>query len=134
MEKTKIGVSVPVAAALSFLVFPLLGVTAGILFLGFVLVCESSAALKRSALSATIIYIAFALLTEVLGLIPDGFNLIEEFVRVCDGTLNVSEIDEYWYLLRTIINYARDIVFLILAFKAWKGKAVEIGFVKKLVD
>ena len=133
MEKTKIGLTVPVTAALCYLMFALFGSTLGFLFLGLVLLCDSNVALKRSALSAAVIYIAFGLGYELLSLIPGGFDLIEELVRACDGSLNVSFIDKAWSLITSVYYYAQNIVFLILAWKAYKGKAVELSFVKKLV-
>ena len=133
MEKTKIGLSVPVAGALGFLLFALCGSTVGFLYLGFVLLVEADAGLKRTALSAAIIYVGFALLVEVLSVIPDGFNLLENIVYTFDGSLNVAIVDKIWNLLSSIISYARGIVFLVLAFNAYKGKAVELAFVKKLI-
>ena len=89
--------------------------------------------LKRSVLSAAIVYIALTLGYEVLGLIPEAFDLLETLVRTFDGTLNVTFVDKAWGLISSIYVYAKAIILLLLAFKAYKGKAVELGFVKKLV-
>ena len=133
MEKTKLGLSVPVAAAAAFLLFTLCGSTVGILFLGYILLCETDAGLKRKALTAAIVYVSFALISELIGLVPNGFSLLQDFVSLCKGSLNVSIVYKICNLLTSVISYARDILFLILAFNAGKGKNVELGFVKKLL-
>ena len=133
MEKTKLGLSVPVTAALAFLLFTLCGTTVGFLFLGFILLCETDAGLKRTAISAAIVYVGFLLINELISLIPNGFNLLENFVSLCKGNLYVPIIDRIANLLNSIVSFARDIMMLVFAYKAFKGKDVELGIVKKLI-
>lgn len=133
MEKTKIGLSVPVAAAAAFLLFALCGSTVGFLFLGYILLCETDAGLKRTALTAAIVYVGFILINELIGLIPGAFGLLEDLVSLCKGTLNVYIVHQISNLLYAIVNFVRDILMLVFALKAWKGGNVELGFVKKLL-
>ena len=133
MEKTKLGLSVPVTAAAAFLLFTLCGSTVGFLFLGYVLLCETDAGLKRKALTAAIVYVGFILVNELIGLIPGAFSLLEELVRLCKGSLNVYIVHQISNLLYSVVNFVRDILMLVLALKAWKGNDVELGFVKKLI-
>ena len=133
MEKTKLGLSVPVTAAAAFLLFTLCGSTVGFLFLGYILLCETDAGLKRKALTAAIVYVGFILVNELIGLIPGAFSLLEELVRLCKGSLNVYIVHQISNLLYSVVNFVRDILMLVLALKAWKGNDVELGFVKKLI-
>ncbi len=133
MEKTKLGLTVPVTAAVAFLLFTLCGSTVGFLFLGFILLCETDAGLKRKALSAAVVYVGFLLVNELISLIPNAFSLLESFVSLCKGTLNVYIVHRIANMLTSIVGFARDVMMLLFAFKAWKGKDVELGFVKKLL-
>ena len=133
MEKTKLGLSVPVAAGAAFLLFTLCGSTVGFLFLGYILLCETDTGLKRKALTAALVYVGFMLINELIGLIPGAFGLLEDFVSLCKGSLNVYIVQRIANLLYSIVNFARDLLMLVLALKAWKGNDVELGFVKKLL-
>lgn len=134
MEKTKLGLSVPVAAAAAFLLFTLCGSTVGFLFLGYVLLCETDSGLKRKALSAAIVFIGFALVSELISLLPSALSLIESFVDLCDGRLNVYIVHQICNLLNTVVYFVRDVYMLLFAYRAFKGKDVEMSFVKKLID
>lgn len=134
MEKTKIGLSFPVAAAASFLLFTLCGTTVGFLFLGYILLCETDAGLKRKALSAAIIYVGFLLFGKLFSLILDAFGIIDHLVTLAKGRFDVDIIGAIANLLNYTVYFVRDVLMLVLAFRAWKGKDVELDFVKKILD
>ena len=134
MEKTKLGLPVNVAAAAAFLLFLLCGSVVGFLFLGYVLLCETDPGLKRKTVSAAIVYVGFALLIEFISVILNARSFLVGFVELCDGRLDIYVVYEICSLLNTAVYLARDIFMLLFAYRAFKNKDVELGFVKKLLD
>lgn len=68
MIKTKLGINTKLLAALAYFTAAFGGYTATLLVSGYVLLCEKDAKLKKSALNALLIMVAFSAVTTILTL------------------------------------------------------------------
>ena len=134
MEKTKIGLSTGVVAALGYLLFLFGGYTAGLLFVGYVVLCESNTWLRKTAVTALLVSVCFSILSMLIGLVPDIVNLFESLLRVFKVYIYAEVMDAIHSFFINIMNLLRVAVFVPLAVLALKKKTVEIKALEKLFD
>lgn len=134
MEKTKLGLTVPVMSALAYLLFLFGGYTAGLLVVGYILLCESNADLKKQALTALLVAVCVSALNLLIGLLPDVVDvfrcLIAIFGEYLDGGI-ISNIAGFFYAVLTLV---KTVVFVGLAALALLGKPLKIALIDKLMD
>ena len=134
MEKTKIGLSAPVVAALAYLMFLFGGYTVGLLFVGYVVLCETNAWLRKTAVVALLVAVCFSILSVLVGLLPDLVNLFSSLLRVFKVYIYLDVVDAIYAFFTNTINLVRIAVFALLAVLALQKKTVEIKILEKLFD
>ena len=134
MEKTKIGLPVNVVAAMAYLLFLFSGYTVALLFLGYVVLCETNAWLRKTSVMALLVAMCFSCLSVLIGLLPDIVNLVGSLLRVFKVYLYLEELDSLYSFFSNIINLARIIVFALLAVLAFQKKTVQIKALDKLFE
>jgi 4-amino-4-deoxy-L-arabinose transferase-like glycosyltransferase len=133
MQKTKIGVSVGLfAAALYFI--GLIGPTPLVLAVGYVLVAEQDPWLKKAAIRAVGIVVAFAVLSSLLGLLNNSTNLINNIILLFRQTINLSDVTRIIGICQTILRIIEALILLTLGFKAIKQSTISLGVVDKVID
>lgn len=79
MEKTRLGISVGLLAAIMYFmgILNLLGL---LLIAGYILFCEKDLWLRKSAVKAVLIYAVFAVITLILGVIDNCFGILNTMI------------------------------------------------------
>lgn len=132
MEKSKLGISVGLFSALTFLT-GYLGLTALVLVCGYILLREENVTLKKNATSTIVLYLAFAALSLCVGLLSNFVSLVNfgnwmyEF-----GFYSVTS--SFISTLNTLISIAEKVVFGLLALFALGGKEVKVPVISKFVE
>jgi len=125
MEKTKLGVSVSLAAALLY-ISGLFGYVPMILCAGYVLLAEPSRDLKQHAFKLLAFMSVLAIITALMSSLDSAFGLINTVV----GWTGVSFRFRMPLNVDSIIAYAVQIVtrigLVFMALQAYNGKTVEI--------
>lgn len=134
MEKTKIGLPVNVVAAMVYLLFLFSGYTVGLLFLGYVVLCENDAWLRKTSVKALLVALSFSALSLVIGLLPDVVGLISSLLRIFTVYFYPEVVDSIFSFFGNIVSLLRTVVFVLLAVMAFKKKTVEIKALDKLFD
>lgn len=134
MEKTKLGLPVVFMSALAFVLFFFGGYVAGLLFVGYVLLCEEDAQLKKSAVTALLVSVAFSLVNTVIGFLPDVVNTVESLLAIFTLDVHISFIDRLANLFYFALNVVKPVVMFGLAVLAWMNKPVKLAFLDKLMD
>lgn len=132
MEKSKLGISVALFSALTFLT-GYLGLTALVLVCGYILLREENETLKKNAVSTVVLYLAFAALSLCVGLLSNFFSLVNfgdwmyafGFYKVTSNFIST---------LNNLISIAEKVVFGLLALFALGGKEVKIPVVNKFIE
>ena len=120
--KTKLGVSVGLAAAGVYILAVLGNYTAILLAVGYIFLMEEDAWLKKSALKALATMLFFSFLLSLLGLVPDAFKWIG------------SAITAFWSLITQAIDIFKTCIFLALAFKALNQSTITVPVVDELLN
>lgn len=134
MEKSKLGLPIPVMGALTYLLFLFGGYTAGLLIVGYVLLCEEDAGLKKHALTAVLLAVAFSCVSLLIGLLPDVVDIFRNLVAIFGEYMDGGIINSISGFLSSILSLLRIVAFAGLAAFVFLGKSVKIGFVDKLLD
>jgi len=134
MEKTKIGLSTYILAAIAYLTFLFGGYVAGLLILGYILLVETDETLKVSAVTALIVTLAFSVLNFVVGLLPDIVNIFDSVLNIFDVYINLNFIHNFFNVLYQILSLLKNVALILLAVAAFFKKPVQIPFVKKLFE
>ena len=132
MEKTRLGISVGLLAAIMYFmgILNLLGL---LLIAGYILFCEKDLWLRKSAVKAVLIYAVFAVITLILGVIDNCFGILNTMI----GWLFSFRID-FPLDLDTIVGYAasilRTVLYLVLAAMALKQNTIRIAPLDNFID
>ena len=132
MEKTKLGISVALMSALTFL-SGYLGITVLVLLAGYILIREENAYLKKTAVGTIVLYLAFAALSICVGLLSNFFSLVN-FGGWMYGSFVYTFTNGFTSTLNTLISIAEKVVFGLLALFAVLGKEVKIPVIDKFVE
>ena len=97
--KTKLGVSVGLAAAGVYVLAVLGNYTAILLAVGYIFLMEEDAWLKKSALKALATMLCFSFLLSLLGLVPDVFKWVGTALSVINVNDGTRAITAFWSLI-----------------------------------
>ncbi len=134
MEKTKLGVSVGMLGAAVFFSALFGGYIPVLLVAGYVLLCEENAWLKKSAVKSVTLLMIFSVLTYTLGLIPDLFSWLFDFIDLIGPSISFGAIYSIVNLLTSAIAIIKIAAFLVLGLKALKQETFAISSLDEMVD
>lgn len=132
--KTRLGISVAMLAALTYLMGLFSGYTVLVLMVGYILLCETDEFLRKSAVKALIIVVAFSIVSAVIGLIPNGISVLDDFFNIFNGEFHIYFITRIITFINTVLVVLQKLILLVLAFMAWSGKTCKIPGLDDLVD
>ena len=134
MQKTKLGISVGLLGAAVYFC-GVLSLTALVLVAGYILLVEENIWLRKSAVKAVVIYVAFAIVETILGFGDEIFG----FLNVILGWAKDVEFRfDYPWRLDSLIRYAlgavETLLYLILGFKALSQGSIKVGPIDNCVN
>ena len=125
MEKTRIGISVGLFAALLYLmgILNLLGL---VIMAGYVLFFENSDFLRKAAVRALVIYVVFSLISVAFGMIDNVFGILNVMIGWIASVhlhfpLNLDQIVLY------VAGILKNLLLIVLAALALGQKTVPLG-------
>lgn len=133
MLKTKLGVSIAlVGAAMYFL--GAISFTPAVLLAGYVLIAEENEWVKRQAAKMIGVVVLFGLLSIAVGWIDDVVGVLNIIVRWFNSDVYLSVPASLTSLFRYIISIAKEVLLLVMGFRALGMKNVKIGLIDKPLD
>lgn len=134
MEKSKLGISVSLLGALTFL-SGYFGITVLVLVAGYILLREENASLKKNAVGTIVLYLAFAALGLCISLLDGVFNLFNFGGWMYEYAYTFYDIwNSFISCLNTLVNIAEKVIFGLLALFALLGKEVKIPVIDKFLE
>ena len=132
MEKTKLGISVSLLAAIMFFSGTVSALVTA-LIVGYVLLKEEDEWLRSSAVKVMIVIVTFGVLRGGVGMIDDVFSFITYVVQwFTYKTVNVPlNLDR---MLSVTFNFFEDALLILFGFKALTKGTVKVNFIDKLVN
>lgn len=135
MEKTKIGISVTLFAATVYLLGLFGGYVVIALVVGYVLLKEDSAWLKKQCIRTVALMLLFSLAYGVLGLIPDFFSIISNILSTLTNSyVSFNVIDRIYSVLYGLLDIAKVVLFVLLALGALKQAEGKLPVIDDLID
>ena len=132
--KTKLGISVAMMAAATYLLGLFSGYLALVLIAGYVLLCETDEWLKKSVVKAIVISLVFSVVSAVIGFIPNAISMVDDLVGIFGGHFSIGFITSFVSLINTALMVLEKLLFLGLAFMATSNKTIKLPVVDELID
>lgn len=122
MEKTKLNIPVAlVAAAACFLGLYGGYVITGIL-VGYVLLKEEDAWLKKVCARVLVLMLAFSLANTALNLLPNLLEILYSFLRIFNVNFYLDFIHSFFNVLYQILSLVKTILFVLMGIAALMNK------------
>ncbi len=134
MEKSKLGLPIPVMGALTYLLFCFGGYVAGLLVTGYILLREEDAGLKKTAITAILTAIAVSLVNLLIGLLPDVVDVFRTLVAIFGEYMDGGIISSIAGFLYAVLAVVKTVAFVGLAALELLKKPIRISLVDKLLD
>ena len=134
MQKTKFGITVSLMAAAVYFTCFFGGYAASIILVGYILIREEDAWLRRTGVKAVALMIGFSLLSTFIGYIPDGIQAINSLLALFDESFSVEILTKILYFLINVLNLVESIVFVVLGFKALKYTETSVPVIDNVVN
>ena len=134
MQKTKLGMSVNLLAALVCL-SPLVGgyvVMFGLAL--YILLAEKDEWLKKTAVKVLAVVFLFGAANVVLGLIPDVISVIDSIFGIFNRSFEIRFVNRLIYAVENILSFLRTILLIAMSLMALGQKAPEFKPVEDMVE
>lgn len=132
--KTKLGISVAMMAAITYLLGFFSGYLALILIAGYVLLFETDEWLKKSVVKALGISLVFTLASTLIGLIPNFVNLIDSLLRIFEEEFEVEVLSNLVIFVQNVLGFCEKLLMLALAFLAAKAKTIKLPVLDDMIE
>jgi len=132
--KTRLGISAAMLMVLTYIFGLFGGYIALAILCGYILLCETEEEVRKAAVKTLVLVIAFDVVGAVIGLIPNGFTLISNFLYIFNLSLPFYIITKIFTFISSALAILEKIVFLVLAFMAWTGKNWKIPGLDDLLE
>lgn len=134
MQKTKLGISVPLLGAAICFAAVFGGYVASIILAGYVLIREEDPWLRKTGVKAVAVLMLFAFISTIIGFIPEGVSIINNLCNIFDTTFEAAKLSQIVYLIKGVINLIENIVLIVMGCKALKYTDMNVAIVDKIVD
>ena len=131
--KTRLGISVGMLGAALYFAGLFGGFVALTILAGYTLLVEENEWVKKTAVKAFLLLVAFSLLKTLIGLIPDAIGVFDKFVYIFSTEFSLasslSVVIKIVSFLTAGLDFIEVVLFLILGLKALNQSTVKIGAV-----
>lgn len=134
MQKTKLGISVGLLGAAIYFTGLFSGYLVAVVLAGYVLLCEDNQWLRKSAVKAISVMIAFSFLITVVNLIPNAISVIDSIVSMFGGNFYLAFISNLVNAVVAALNIIEKLVLLGLGVKALNQGTITVPVVDNLIN
>jgi len=132
--KTKLGISVAMLAAGTYLIGFFAGYVALLLIAGYVLICESDEWLKKAVVKALVVTVAFSLISAIIGLIPNAISLVDSLCSIFDGHFSILFVSRFINFINVVLSVFEKLLMLAFAFLALDGKTIKLPVIDDFIE
>lgn len=134
MQKSKLGISVGIVGAALYFAGLFNGLLLIAIIAGYVLFVEDNQWLRRTAVKSVVLYIFFALVSAIIGLLPDSIGFISSFFEVFGGSVSVPFVSSLVEFIDKGLSILKTVLFILLGFKALNQGTIVIPFIDSTVN
>lgn len=132
--KTKLGISVGLMAAATYLLGLFSGYLALVLIAGYVLLCETDEWLKKSVVKALVIGLVFSVISAVIGFIPNAISLVDDIFNIFGEHFSIGFLSAIVSFINTVLSVFQKLLMLGLAAMALNNKTIKLPFVDDVIE
>jgi len=132
--KTRLGISVGMAAAATYFAALFGGYTVLTLFVGYILLVETNPWLRKTAVKAFVVCLLFSLINVIFGIIPGALDLVWNTLSVFGlNTAWLYKVTAILNIFQSVINALRTLLLLILGFMSFNQSTIPMGPIDNLI-
>ena len=132
--KTRLGISVGMAAAATYFAALFGGYTVLTLFVGYILLAETNPWLRKTAVKAFVVCLLFSLINVVIGIIPGALNMVWDVLNIFEvNTSWMYKVNTVMNIFQTIINGLRTVLLLVLGFMSFNQSTIPLGPIDNMI-
>ena len=135
MEKTKLGISAGMLAAIVYFSTAVFGYLALLVVGGYILFVEKTEWLKKCVIKAVVLMLLYSLISTVIGIIPQFLSfgggedgLFGSYYLYLTGTYQIVAV------VLVVLNLMRIVLFIALGVKALQEKTITIPIVNRFIS
>ncbi len=134
MQKTRMGISVGLLAAVIYFSGFFAGFLTTTLLAGYVLLFEENGWLRRNTIKAFVLMIIFMLASAIIGFIPNLLDFIYDIVVLFNGSFSYLKVSQFLSIITDILGIAEKVLFLVLGFMALNQRSVNLPVIDNLIN
>ncbi|MBQ8005255.1 MAG: hypothetical protein IJ303_02970 [Clostridia bacterium] len=134
MQKTRMGISVGLLAAVIYFSGFFAGFLTTTLLAGYVLLFEENGWLRRNTIKAFVLMIIFMLASAIIGFIPNLLDFIYDIVVLFNGSFSYLKVSQFLSIITDILSIAEKVLFLVLGFMALNQRSVNLPVIDNLIN
>lgn len=132
--KAKLGISVGLLGAATYLIALFGGYIPLLLLVGYILIIEENIWLKKAAIKSMALCLFFSLINSVIGLIPSLIYLIDDLLNIFDNSFSLPTITSIIIFLQSAVSLVKTVFLLGLGITALNQGTIKFPFIDKLID
>lgn len=134
MQKTKLGISVGLFGAALYLLGLFSGYLIAVLMAGYVLLFEENGWLRRTAVKAIAVKVAFSFLSVGISLIPNAISIVNGIILALGGEYILTVVLNLVNIVVLAVNMTETVLFFCLGLKALNQRTIVIPAIDALID
>lgn len=134
MEKSKLGIPVTLVAAAAWLFGLYNGYLLTAILVGYVLLAEESAWLKKACLKVLAIMLGFSVAFTALDLLPNLLSILYSFLEIFNVHIYLSFVHDVFNFFSQILSLVKTLLFIALGIASVMGKTVKLPVIDNFVD
>lgn len=134
MKKTRLGISVGLMGFIMYIAIGFGGYIPMILLAGYILLFESNEWLKKSAIKAAVLLVAFSLINGALDLIPSVISFVNSIFVVFNSYFTLSVVTNIIGVIESAVSLMKAVLFIIFAVKSLTQGTVDIKPLDKFIN
>lgn len=132
--KTRLGISVGMAAAATYFAALFGGYTVLTLFVGYILLVETNPWLRKTAVKAFVVCLLFSLINVIFGIVPSALNLVWNTLSVFGlNTAWLHKVTAILNIFQSVINALRTVLLLVLGFMSFNQSTIPLGPIDNMI-
>lgn len=134
MQKTKLGISVTLAAAALYFLGLYGGYVITGIFVGYILLKEEDMGLKKEAVRVALLMVLFSLVGTALNLLPSIFSIFTNLLEIINVHVYFTFFHRVFDVLTSILSLLKTVAFVLLGLAAVFGKSTKLPVIDPIIE
>ena len=134
MKQSRLGISVGLLCAAVYFLGLFSGYLAVIILVGYILLVEENAWLRKNAVKALALMMIFSLITAIVNLIPGVISFVNDVFVVFGGKFNITFLNRLANAIVSAIGLVEKVTLLLFGIKSIHQSSISIPLIDGLIE